>query len=324
MNVLSHTKARQWIEKAADGILQPGEQLTLQQHLHGCAECSQVANELSAFEFGLRSALHSPLAQSELPADRKEQLIRDLQSKFSPGGSGAGLGLRWLLWLVPLLTLALLYLGFQGNLSSLPIAAATATSNPTRTNTASSTSTATSRPTQQSPQPLIVPVLIAIPTQNVNCRAGNGSTFDIEDTLLAAQEYAPNARGFDDLWVRFSGPVTNVPCWVFVNNLDFFISEEPVDLPDIPESLLPFAAYPPTPTPTMDEDEGSDPTHTPAIGKLPTSTHTPRNTPVPSATPRPQCSDGMDNDGDGLVDFDPAGGGDPQCRNANDNSEAVP
>jgi hypothetical protein len=58
-------------------------------------------------------------------------------------------------------------------------------------------------------------------------------------------------------------------------------------------------------------------------------------TPVPSATPRaeptsppaPQCSDGIDNDGDGRTDF-VAGAvgtvGDRQCRSADDNDEANP
>ena len=52
-------------------------------------------------------------------------------------------------------------------------------------------------------------------------------------------------------------------------------------------------------------------------------------TPVPSATPRvataPQCSDGVDNDGDGRIDFNAAPGvGDRQCRSAADNDEANP
>jgi hypothetical protein len=36
----------------------------------------------------------------------------------------------------------------------------------------------------------------------------------------------------------------------------------------------------------------------------------------------PQCNDGIDNDGDGLIDFNPAPGqGDPGCSSPMDNSE---
>jgi hypothetical protein len=49
---------------------------------------------------------------------------------------------------------------------------------------------------------------------------------------------------------------------------------------------------------------------------------TPPPSPVPSATPEvlTQCSDGVDNDGDGTTDF-PA---DRQCRSADDEDEANP
>lgn len=55
--------------------------------------------------------------------------------------------------------------------------------------------------------------------------------------------------------------------------------------------------------------------------EVPRFTPVPTITPTPTATPipRPQCSDGIDNDGDGRIDLD-----DAQCRNANDNDEAVP
>ncbi len=46
-----------------------------------------------------------------------------------------------------------------------------------------------------------------------------------------------------------------------------------------------------------------------------------------SAYALPQCNDGIDNDGDGLIDFDPGSegllvGADPQCRSLTWNSEA--
>jgi murein DD-endopeptidase MepM/ murein hydrolase activator NlpD len=47
-----------------------------------------------------------------------------------------------------------------------------------------------------------------------------------------------------------------------------------------------------------------------------TSTTPSTSTPAPTTTPAPQCSDGIDNDGDGLVDME-----DPDCSSPSDNSE---
>jgi hypothetical protein len=136
-------------------------------------------------------------------------------------------------------------------------------------------------------------VLVAIPIQNVNCREGNSNQFEVADTLHEGAEYQPTGRGADNLWVRFNGPVTNTVCWVYFENLDFLLDGESVPLEEISEGLLPFAAYPPLPTPS------------------PTAT-----TFTPEAY-TPQCSDGIDNDGDRRLDLD-----DRECSGANDNDEA--
>lgn len=143
-------------------------------------------------------------------------------------------------------------------------------------------------------------VLIAIPSQNANCREGNSNQFDISDTLFMGMEYMPNARGFDNLWVLFTGPATGVQCWVFIENLDLFLNEQLIEIVDVPESILPFAGYPLFPTPT------------------PTATFTPE--------PVPQCSDGIDNDGDGLIDYrvsaTGAHVGDRECTSPTDDDES--
>lgn len=314
MSAVSHHQARLWIEQAADGNLKPEQQRFLQQHLAECASCQAFAAELAALEASLRSALNERWPASGLPTPKKNELINQLQTQFSHGGGAPWTGLRWLLWLMPLLVILAWILLQQTNTRSQSAAAiGTATASPSATATTSPTATksptalSSSTPTQQ------VLTLIAIPVQNVNCRAGNSNDFEIEDTLLDSKRYSPTARGLDNLWVRFVAPVNQVPCWAYVENLLFTINEEPVELVNIPESLLPFATYPATPTPTVDEDEGSEATATTAPFSA-----------TPSPTRAPQCSDGRDNDGDGKTDFDPTGRGDPECRNANDDNEAIP
>lgn len=138
--------------------------------------------------------------------------------------------------------------------------------------------------------------LMAIPIQDVNCREGNSNQFDIADTLFEGEEYIPQGRGFDNLWVRFAGPATSVNCWVFVENLTMLLNDVDTALADIPESILPYLNYPPTATPTFTPEPSSTPTPTPA----------------------PECSDGIDNDGDGDTDYP----NDGRCLSPGDNSES--
>lgn len=123
---------------------------------------------------------------------------------------------------------------------------------------------------EELPDVPLEPVLIAIPNQNVNCRLGPSSTyFDIVDTLFAGTEYTPNAQGPDHLWVRFMGPVYGANCWVFIDPLQLYLNEEPVEIEDVPESLLPVVPYPPTPTPTPTETTPPLPSSTPTPSPIP-------------------------------------------------------
>lgn len=85
---------------------------------------------------------------------------------------------------------------------------------------------------------------------------------------------------------------------------------------------VPYVPPPPTPIPTAVPTAIPLPSDTP----LPTDTatpvpsDTPTPTPEPTATPAlPQCSDGIDNDGDLLIDL-----ADPGCADALDNDETDP
>jgi len=135
--------------------------------------------------------------------------------------------------------------------------------------------------------------LIAIPSRNANCRQGPSSTsFESVDIILMGVEYMPIAQGPDQMWLLFDGPDYAGKCWVQIDSLDLFCNDVMVDTADTSPCTLPIAQYPPFPT----------------------------LTPTPTFTPEaytPQCSDGIDNDGDGLIDL-----GDRECSNANDNDEA--
>jgi hypothetical protein len=65
-------------------------------------------------------------------------------------------------------------------------------------------------------------------------------------------------------------------CWIFIDSLQIYLNDELVNLQDIPESILPFAAYPPTPTPTETD-----------VVEAPTITPTPTLTPSPTLIPPP-------------------------------------
>lgn len=125
------------------------------------------------------------------------------------------------------------------------------------------------------PLPLAEPVgetrLVAVPAQNANCREGNSNQWDIADTLFQGTEYHPLGRGSDNLWVLFRGPVTNVSCWAFVQNLTLLVDDVETEIAEISEDLLPFVAYPPTPTPSP----------TPTFTPEPTATPEPTRTRVP-------------------------------------------
>ncbi|MBX3045959.1 MAG: hypothetical protein KF698_03065 [Anaerolineales bacterium] len=137
----------------------------------------------------------------------------------------------------------------------------------------------------------LAPAIVTI--NNANCRLGPSAThFDIVDTLYAGQSYKPIGIGPDLLWLLFRGPVYGGNCWVFVQNLEITCREQTATLTDLGRCQLPVVRYPALPTAT--------PTRVP-----------------PTATPMPQCSDGLDNDGDGYVDLQ-----DRECKDASDNDES--
>jgi hypothetical protein len=303
MRALNHSDARQLIEQAADGPLTATEQRALESHLQGCADCRAYAAEFAALEAALGTTLLERWGQPKLGKAGEAKLVKVLQEKFPPTSGGAPkppssfptLPILLGIGFIALLVLGLIWMASGSGESN---------EDQTATSTVSQTATATLQGEavlpSETPSPETL-VLLAIPQLNANCREGNGSAFEIADTLMEGEEYPPTGRGFDNQWVRFVGPSFQQTCWAFIDNLVLEINGAPTPIEEIPESLLPFVNYPATPTPSP----------TPSFTPEPDITDTP---------PPPQCSDGVDNDGDRAVDYP----SDKQCRNANDNDELNP
>lgn len=286
MKALTHTQAREWLQREADGLLEAAQLSRLQEHLQGCAECRAYQQELGLLENMLREGLLAHWGRPQLPPGAEKALLEKQIGRTPPRPPNVG---RWLLLFGALGAAALL--AWQA-LGSQPQAQATATEQPS-----SSTSAPGAPATNPAPAGTATPLasqtftpgattLVAVPVQTVNCREGNSSQYDIADTLFADTEYSPLGRGRDNLWVQFRGPVNPVRCWVYVENLTLLLNGQPTEIEDVPESLLPYLAYPPTATPS------------------------------PTSPRPPQCSDGIDNDGDGYIDLQ-----DTSCTDAKDDNE---
>jgi hypothetical protein len=86
--------------------------------------------------------------------------------------------------------------------------------------------------------------------------------------------------------------------------------------PFVPPAPTPIPTPKPTAVPTSSAGPSSTPLPTDTATPAPTDTPTP--TPEPTATPAPpQCSNGIDDDGDGYVDL-----ADPSCTDASDDDES--
>jgi hypothetical protein len=158
---------------------------------------------------------------------------------------------------------------------------------------------------------------LVLPSRDTNCRYGcAASLWEIADTLFDGMEYMPIGADYSTGYYVFSGPASGETCYVHESFVDARINGVSVDFEAVRVSdLVANWACPlnPTLTPT------------------PLPTATPSATVVSGgggagATP-PECSDGIDNDGDGATDFGTtaqiaAGTADRQCSDANDNDEA--
>jgi hypothetical protein len=103
--------------------------------------------------------------------------------------------------------------------------------------------------------------------------------------------------------------------------------------PSLPGVVLPPgpSSGPPSPTPSLAPSDPPAPTPTPEPTREPTPAPTePPPTPDPTREPppptpepdRPECSNGDDDDGDGLTDYGILIFGDPDCSSPGDDSES--
>ena len=74
----------------------------------------------------------------------------------------------------------------------------------------------------------------------------------------------------------------------------------------------------PTPTPTATQRTPTPtPTARPTVTTTPSRSPSPSPSPTTTPAPRPECSDGIDNDADGLIDLE-----DPDCTGSSDDNES--
>lgn len=157
----------------------------------------------------------------------------------------------------------------------------------------------------------IVPLLVrAVPyikaPQDTNCRASDYTASKNIGTLKKDEEAEVLAVNPEGTHVFIEEPSTRVRCWVWLGLVDLMKGDMPLD-PTLLRELVSI------------QDPPAQPTDTPTL--------VPSTTPEPAAL-APQCSDGIDNDGDGRIDYKPIdpikkqGTGDPQCTSLRDDNEA--
>jgi hypothetical protein len=283
-------------------------------HLADCSACAAYAAELNSLEQELSESLKEHWGDPQPTPGSAGALARQL-SQIAKGGGGGPSGpgnqqlLGWLFGAAVVLLAAFWLFGGRGQ----PDETGEEQQSPTPV-TATATATASA-----SPSPTIAVeqfLLLAIPGQDSNCRYGcSASLFDIADTLPEGQGFRPLGADFEGGFFQFSGPTFGEMCWVHESLLDLQINGVSSSLDEVQASGLveqaSCPAPPPTPTPTFDPDEGSS-------ADPPTDTPTPRP---------PQCSDGIDNDGDGAADYGSsrdiaAGRADRECSSPSDDNEA--
>jgi titin len=158
------------------------------------------------------------------------------------------------------------------------------------------------------------PPLNIVPSSDVNCRTYCSAQADIADTLLDGVEYAPIGWDPQTGFFAFHGPTFGEVCFAppVANGTPLMaisVNEQPLSADQITSEMIETLACPaiPAATPTVDVDEGENPT----VGPIDSATAT--STPFSRTA---QCNDEIDNDRDGLVDLR-----DPECRDRFDDSE---
>lgn len=125
--------------------------------------------------------------------------------------------------------------------------------------------------------------------QNTNCRASDYTDSKNLVTLMADQPAEIIAINPEGTHIRILEPEFEIRCWVWLGLVDLMLGPDMIDpalLPDLVSIERPPTLVPPTETPT----------------------------PIPL----PECSDGIDNDGDGDTDMS-----DGRCTSPDDDSEST-
>lgn len=161
--------------------------------------------------------------------------------------------------------------------------------------------------------PFDVPYIMA--PQNVNCRASDYSESKNLGTLLLGEQVEVLAVNPEATHAKIMEPSFNVGCWIWLGAVDLMDGD---DMPIEPKSILDLV-------PVLDPGEPPAETPTPTPTDEPTEEP---DDPEPTDTPTtPECSDGIDNDGDQAIDYGDtnaiaSGKADRECKSPDDNNES--
>jgi hypothetical protein len=117
MKPINHAQAHTFIQAAADDLLTPAQQQSLQAHLQGCLECQAYAAEMQSLQSTLTHGLQDHWGEPQLDPQSVDRLVRGVKQGLRPPGDipvkGAGRLITGLAGFGALAALMLL-LGFAG------------------------------------------------------------------------------------------------------------------------------------------------------------------------------------------------------------------
>ncbi len=114
--------------------------------------------------------------------------------------------------------------------------------------------------TEESPPTVTSCVPNVVALQDVNCRTGPGSVYDVAGYLLEGEMGLIDGRTSDSSWWRIGNPDTSGTCWVWSSPVEAYCDPESVAVLEAPPSPTPAVDNDPPPAPSLSSPaNGSEP-----------------------------------------------------------------